>query len=190
MRSRRSLLRALALATNAVAAACACPKVTTSQFVIDEDLSQPPPGDYQLRGCFARDPRLPVECAYRDPRSGAVVVVTTPAPPLPPCDDEDGDACPAPPTPPPDPGFAPGAYRGRCEFLSRGALGHLGTLTCTYQGPRGTTASYERSELRDVRDGYDRFFCELDDAGTSLSCWHTRYEHCHAMLRPGTALRA
>ena len=38
MRSCRSLLRALALATSAVAAACACPQVTSRQFVVDEDL--------------------------------------------------------------------------------------------------------------------------------------------------------
>lgn len=189
MRSCRSLLRALALATSAVAAACACPQVTSRQFVVDEDLRQPPAGDYRLRGCFTRHPRMPIECAYRDARSGAVVIVTTPAPPIPWCDDEDGD-CPAPDAPAPDPAFEPSAFRGHCEFVPRRARGHVAALTCTYEGPGGVTATYERSELSDVRDGYDRLFCKLDDAGTSLSCWHTRYENCHAMLPRTRAPRA
>jgi len=182
-------LRRLALAACAVVAACACPKVTSSQFVIDEDLSQPPAGDYQLRGCFIRDARMPVECEYRDVRSGAVVIVATPAPPIPPCDDEDGD-CPAPDAPAPTAWFEPSAFRGSCELLPRHGRDRVGTLACTYQGPRGATASYQRAELRDVRDGYDRYYCELDRAGTSLSCWHTRFENCHATLRRATAPRA
>ncbi len=181
-------LRRLALAACAVVAACACPKVTSSQFVIDEDLSRPPAGAYQLRGCFVRDARMPVECEYRDLRSGAVVIVTTPAPAIPWCDEERGD-CPAPAAPAPHE-FDPSAYRGSCKILPRRARDHLGTLACTYQGPGGATASYERSELRDVRDGYDRFYCELDRDGTSLSCWHTRFENCHATLRRATAPRA